>query len=106
VFQVSADWGRFMPMNKTMEIALPDADWFRHGFRPPSPRCSWVTWANPDQNGQSGAGYVYFGPVERLHRNTTIPGFVTDAMFEKYKDTTASSSASRFNPPSRLTTTL
>ena len=31
-------------------------------------------------------GFVYFGTREQLHRNTTIPGFVTDEMFEKYQE--------------------
>ena len=31
-------------------------------------------------------GYVYFGPAERLHRNTAIVGFVSEEMFAKYKN--------------------
>ena len=30
-------------------------------------------------------GFVYLGPRDDLHRNTTIEGFVTDEMFKKYK---------------------
>ncbi|MBN2128515.1 MAG: hypothetical protein JW741_03430 [Sedimentisphaerales bacterium] len=31
------------------------------------------------------SGLVYLGPPARLHKNTAIDGFVTDAMFQKYK---------------------
>ena len=30
-------------------------------------------------------GYVYFGPSEKLHKNTPIKGYVTDDMFKRYK---------------------
>jgi hypothetical protein len=31
-------------------------------------------------------GYIHFGPRSGLHRNTSIPGFVTPEMFAQYKD--------------------
>lgn len=86
VFQVMADWGKFVPMDKAVGS--------RHrtpiGFDMYSSPFASVLMVDmrpiPTKMANLARGYVYFGPVERLHRNTTIPGFVTDAMFEKYKE--------------------
>jgi hypothetical protein len=86
VFQVMADWGKFAPMNKAME----SRDRMPIGYDMYSSPFEAVLMVDmvptPTKMANLARGYVYFGPVERLHRNTTIPGFVTDAMFEKYKE--------------------
>ena len=85
VFQVMADWGKFAPMNKAMESRYRQPIGFDMAASP------FATVLMADMGGPTpianlARGYVYFGPFERLHRNTTIPGFVTDAMFEKFKE--------------------
>jgi hypothetical protein len=48
-------------------------------------------------------GYIHFGPRSGLHRNTSIPGFVTPEMFERYKSCAPSRTRPRWTSTSRPT---
>lgn len=86
VFQVMADWGKFAPMNKAMESSYRAPIGYDMYSSPFASVLMRDMGPAPTRMSNLARGYVYFGPFERLHRNTTIPGFVTDAMFEKYKE--------------------
>ncbi len=42
-------------------------------------------------------GYVYFGPARDLHKNTPIKGFVTDEMFNRYRNYYETDFGRKFN---------
>jgi hypothetical protein len=86
VYQVAPDWGRFPALGKSLAPAqkLPIA------FDMPSAPFASILVSEmgpePVKMENLARGYVYFGPAERLHRNTAIVGFVTEEMFAKYKN--------------------
>jgi len=84
VFQVAPDWGKFPVLNRVMESRNRSPIGFDMFTSP------FATVLNDDMGQMStkmenlARGYVYFGRSDRLHRNTTIPGFVTEEMYQKY----------------------
>ena len=56
-----------------------DASPFAHILIPVGRGAPDVPWS------KLASGFVYLGPRARLHRNTAIEGFVTEAMFQKYR---------------------
>ncbi len=84
VLQVALDWGGFPAVTKAIDpgrtlpvgfdmFSSPFASILVRGMGP-----------DPVKMEKLARGYVYFGPAERLRRNTAIVGFVTAEMFAKY----------------------
>ena len=86
VFQVSPDWGGFPAVTKAINSARPLPIGFDLSASPFASILTQEMGPVPVKMENLARGYVYFGPAERLHRNTAIVGFVSEEMFAKYKN--------------------
>ena len=86
VFHVFPDTGRFQLMNTLMEGRVGRPVGFDVAASPFSALVLEGVGIDTAKMSSLARGFVYFGTREQLHRNTTIPGFVTDEMFEKYQE--------------------
>jgi uncharacterized iron-regulated protein len=86
VHQVSPDWGEFPAVTKAMDPARPLPIGFEMAASPFASILIHDMGPDPVKMEKMARGYMYFGPPERLHRNTAIAGFVTEEMFAKYKN--------------------
>jgi uncharacterized iron-regulated protein len=86
VFQVWLGSGWLAPMEKVMKERGHKSVGFDLYISPFANILSPPGWDAPEVPlSKIARGYVYFGPHEKLHKNTPIKGFVTDSMFRKYK---------------------
>ncbi len=86
VFQVWLGTGWLAPMEKAMKPRGHKPTGFNLYASPFANILSPPGWDAPEVPlSKIARGYVYFGPREKLHKNTPIKGFVTDDMFKKYK---------------------
>ncbi len=86
VFQVWLGSGWLAPMEKVMKARGHKPVGFDLYASPFANILSPPGWDAPEiPLSKIARGYVYFGPHDKLHKNTPIKGFVTDDMFERYE---------------------
>jgi uncharacterized iron-regulated protein len=86
VFQVWLASGWLPPFERVMKLRRHKPSGFDLYASPFANILSPPGWDAPEVSlSKIARGYVYFGPRGKLHKNTPIKGFVTDKMFQQYK---------------------
>jgi uncharacterized iron-regulated protein len=86
VFQIWLASGWLPPFERVMKLRGHKPAGFDIYTSPFANILSPPNWDAPEVPlSKIARGYVYFGPRQKLHRNTPIKGFVTSDMFEKYR---------------------
>jgi uncharacterized iron-regulated protein len=86
VFQVWLGSGWLAPMKRVMKARGHRPIGFDLYTSPFAHILSPSGWDAPEVSlSKIARGYVYLGPREMLHKNTPIKNFITDDMFERYK---------------------
>ncbi len=87
IFQVWAGNGFLSPIEEVMALREHEPVGFDLFASPLANILSPPGWDAPNVPLSNIArGYIYLAPMDDLHANTPIKGFITDEMFEKYKE--------------------
>ncbi len=87
IFQVWAGTGFLLPIEDVMALREHEPVGFDLYASPFANILSTPGWDAPNVPLSNIArGYIYLAPVDDLHANTPIKGFITDEMFNKHKE--------------------